>query len=335
MAAAIIGKFVYTSPNQRLIWLPPPNGELYLRADFRFGPHDHTLWPQPYVPEYCHLGAIPSKPIDPVDPLSIMWWNPTRGDFTTSSGGVMDGIGKLSSARFSQLQEMKKGLADRIAKYRSNTPNPNTVLAILERDLLHVSTRIGYLKTTFTQMVIGVTEFQRCYLKILGLLDYLEIYKPRMDSKFPPATSAANCVGTFTNAPNVAQDFFTAGLPVWFIQPLRPGPFLHNVHNVVDPFEPADFLSIAKSDPPSPVIYNGPLNVYGKHNALHRFSRSWLVFEDPFQYEPASTTQASTSIRASTNTQASTGSQASTSGAARGPRRQSISFLVAFLVSYC
>ena len=139
----------------------------------------------------------------------------------------MDGIGKLSTVRFSQLQEMKKGLVDRIAKYHSNTPNPNTVLPILKRDLLQVSTRIGYLKTTFTQMVFGVTEFQRCYLEILGLLDYLEIYRPRMDGKFPPATSAANCVGAFTNAPNVAQDFFTASIPVWFIQPLRPGPFLH------------------------------------------------------------------------------------------------------------
>ena len=198
----------------------------------------------------------------------------------------MNGIGKLSSVRFSQLQEMKKGLVDRIAKYRRNTPNPNMVLAILKRDLLHVSTRIGYLKMTFTQMVIGVTEFQHCYLEILGLLDYLKIYKPHMDSKFPPATSAANCVGTFTNAPNIAQDFFTAGLPVWFIQPLWPGLFLHNVHNGVNPLEPADFLSIAKSDPPFPVIYNGPLNVYRKHNALHRFSRSWLVFEGPFQYEP-------------------------------------------------
>jgi hypothetical protein len=50
--------------------------EVKLRADIRYGPDDPTLWPQPWVGLYCHLGAIPRKPDDPNDSLSIMWWDP-------------------------------------------------------------------------------------------------------------------------------------------------------------------------------------------------------------------------------------------------------------------
>ena len=73
------------------------------------------------------------------------------------------------------------------------------------------------LKTTFMEMRLGVTEFQRHYLELYGLLDYLKIYKPRMDGAKPPAESVMNCMGAFTNIPHVVQDFYTAGLPVWFL----------------------------------------------------------------------------------------------------------------------
>jgi hypothetical protein len=57
------------------------NSEVKLRADKRYGPDDATLWPQPWVEMFCHLGAIPRKPDDPNDDLSIMWWDPTPDDF--------------------------------------------------------------------------------------------------------------------------------------------------------------------------------------------------------------------------------------------------------------
>ena len=43
--------------------------------------------------------------------------------------------------------------------------------------------RLNSLKTTFTELRVGVTEFQRYYLEIYGCLDYIEIYKPRMDGE--------------------------------------------------------------------------------------------------------------------------------------------------------
>ena len=260
-------------------------------------------------------------PTDPNDPLSFMWWTPTRGDFTTLSGSLMDGIGKLSRARYSQFEEMKSKLESRIAAYRSDNPNPNEVLLLLERDLLNVFTRLGSLRTNFSQMAFSITEFQRCYLEAVGVLDYIEIYRPRKYGLAAAATTVANCVGTITSEPSVVQDFFNAGIPVWFCQPLRPE-FPHNVLNVVTPFEYTQFLCVDKFDPPFPVIYDGPLGVCDKHNALHRFSRSWLVFKDPFAREPSSISQASTSRVSPT-------SRASTSRAAQGHCKYITTFLAA------
>jgi len=232
-----------------------------------------------------------------------MWWNLTPGDFLSYTGEI--GIGLLRRARYSQLEEMKRKLDTRIAMYCKNNSNPNELLILLERELLNVFVRLGSLRMTFTQMVFSVTEFQRCYLETVGLLDYIEIYHPRKYG-LTTASTVANDGGVFTNKLNVVQDCFNADIPVWFRQPKQPGPFPHNVLNVVEPFEPSRFLCVDKPDPPFPAIYDGPLDICEKHNALHRFTRSWLVFKDPFTHEPSSATQASTS-RVSFSFRASTG----------------------------
>jgi hypothetical protein len=67
-------------------------------------------------------------------------------------------------------------------------------------------------------MKFGITEFQRYYLETLGLIDYLEIYKPRIDGIQTRTGSVDNHMGVFTSVPRVAQDFFDAGLPIWFIR---------------------------------------------------------------------------------------------------------------------
>src|SRR5271168_1743680 len=64
--------------------------EVKLRADLRYGPDDPMLWPQPWVDNYCHLGAIPRKPDDPNDSLSIMWWDPTSDDFESFGSSLVN-----------------------------------------------------------------------------------------------------------------------------------------------------------------------------------------------------------------------------------------------------
>ena len=81
--ASAIQEFVCTSPNQDQICLPPMERQnISFCSDFCYGPDDPMLWPQPFLFEYPHLGAILSRPEDPKDPLSIMWWNPAHNAFS-------------------------------------------------------------------------------------------------------------------------------------------------------------------------------------------------------------------------------------------------------------
>jgi len=71
------------------------------------------------------------------------------------------------------------------------------------------------LRSAFGQMKFGVTEFQRYYLEICGLLDYLEVYSPRMTGEQPAATTVAHCIGVFMNVPQVAPIFHRAVRGPW------------------------------------------------------------------------------------------------------------------------
>jgi hypothetical protein len=285
MVAAVVGDYVCTTPNQTRIFLPPTqNSEVKLRADMRYGSDDPTLWPQPWVETCCHLGAIPRKPDNPNDPLSVMWWDPTADDFKLFGGSLVDGLGELSGSKLLSLQKLKSSMEERIEEHKRNFSKPNKFLLMLVRAMQDSFARLDALKTTFTEMRIGVTEFQRYYLEIYGCLDYLEIYKPRMDGSKPPAESIMNCMGAFTNIPRIVQDFRTAGLPVWFLRPssVWDSPVKCNILEIVTPLDPADVLCLSEHYPPFPAIFYGSPTDSKRHIAFYNQSRMWLVFKDPF-----------------------------------------------------
>jgi hypothetical protein len=235
---------------------------------------------------YCHLGAMPSKPDDPNDPLTLMWWDPTLADFKTFDAGIVDGLGEMKRSKFLLLRGLMMSLESRIDDFQKATPN--LFLSSMAKSMRDACQRLGSLKTTYSQMRFGLAEFQRYYLEVLGFLDYMEIYKPRMDGTKPPAETVAKCVGAFTFNARTVQDFHTAGLPIWFLRPSKiwDSAVNCNILKVVTPISPGDALCIAEHDPPFPRIFRGPANDPDRHGAIHVFSRNWLVFKDPFS-EPS------------------------------------------------
>jgi hypothetical protein len=179
---------------------------------------------------------------------------------------------------------MMTNLESRIEDYQKTSPKSNDLLVLLVKAMQDACVRLGSLKTTFSEMRFGVTEFQHYYLEVRGLLDYLELYKPRMDGKKPAAETVANCVGAVTNIARVVQDFHTAGLPIWFLRPskLWDSHIQCNILEVVTPLNPADVLCVTQPDPPVPPIFRGPASSPDRHAAIHAYSRMWLVFKDPF-----------------------------------------------------
>ena len=104
----------------------------------------------------------------------------------------------------------------RIEDHKRAFLNVNKALLSLARAMQDSFTHLNVLKTTFTEMTIGVTKFQHYYLELYGCLDYLKIYKPHMEGFRPPAESVMNCVGAITNILYIVQDFYMAGL-LWLL----------------------------------------------------------------------------------------------------------------------
>jgi hypothetical protein len=264
---------------------------VHLRADIQYGFDDPTLWPQLYMIEYPYLGAIPRKPDSEDDPLSVMWWNPTKADFISTSNNLVNGLGILAPEKFEKLDLCKNKLMRKIDQYKEKTrsPGPNHVLLGLSKAMLHACIRIGCLTTTFLEMKFGITEFQWYYLETVGLHDYLEIYKPRIDGSQTCTHLVDNWMGVFTSVPRIAQDFFDAGLPVWFIRETKiiiENPYnAPNVLALLDPRIPHDYVTVDDAKPLFPVVYRGYTNLYKKHAAAHAYSRTWLVYRDAFAAE--------------------------------------------------
>ena len=184
----------------------------------------------------------------------------------------MEGLGQLSLPKLWAFEERMTETQDKITEYRKTTSRPNSFLLLLATSMRHALSRLRSLKSAFGQMRFGVTEFQHYYLEIYALLDYLQIYKPRMDGGQPAATVVAKCIGVFTNIVRVAQDFWTAGLPVWLIHPWKAGSFPYNILQVFTPQDPVDSLCISHQHPTFPVIFRGYMNTAEKHGAIHYYS---------------------------------------------------------------
>ena len=184
---------------------------------------------------------------------------------------------------------MKKNMEGRVEDYHKSAAKPNDLLLPMVKAMQDACVHLGSMKTTFSEMRFGITEFQRYYLEVCGLVDYLKLYKPHMDGQRPAATTVAHCVGAFTSIAHTVQDFHSAGLPVWFIRPKKSwdSPISCNILEIVSPLDPASSLCVLEHDPPFSPIFRGFVSSHEKHGAIHRYSREWLAFKDPFQSEPS------------------------------------------------
>ena len=161
-------------------------------------------------------------------------------DFVPCCNSLVEGIGLLAPSRYEALNNCRCKVSDRVRAYmkvidseQSKTLVWNSLQIIIQnllytmlQNLLHIMYHscicISFLHTTFLEMTFGITEFQRYFLEVLGLIDFLKIYEPRMQGCAPRAMSAADCLGAFTNNPQFAQQLFNAGLLVYFIRQLDP-----------------------------------------------------------------------------------------------------------------
>jgi hypothetical protein len=219
-AVVLDGKSFITSANADYIPLPPfGDRHLKLRADSRYGDDDPTQWAQPYVAFHCHLAAIP-RPNTLLE-HQIIWWTPTIGDVSCPpNSGPVSGLWKLCQPRYNELRTSVMFLTDRVAKYQQSSPSEqrSSTLQPPIKWIQQVLDQLHSVQMSFRHIEFVVRDLQRIWLHVWAILDYMEIYKPRMDGNAPPAAGVADTIGTFTTSIRVAQDMFLAGLPCWLIR---------------------------------------------------------------------------------------------------------------------
>ncbi|KAG1888875.1 uncharacterized protein F5891DRAFT_922003, partial [Suillus fuscotomentosus] len=90
-------------------------------------------------------------------------------------------------------------------------------------------------------IVMILAEFQRQFLEIWSMMDYLEIFEPWL--KFEDKVHRVNktWMGCFTKDSAIALRLHKAGVPVWLIQDVRLVDDKINIRQVI-PFTPADLV---------------------------------------------------------------------------------------------
>lgn len=286
-AVFLDGSHFITSPNQHRIPKPPigSNRKVFLREDSLYGDDDPMRWPQPYNSVYCHHGAIPRP--GSLSAHLIIWWRPTEYDHDayTHSMVSITGLGKLRERRFRKLQDSVSFLISRVTEFTSSIPESKIPLMLgpMMKMLEHGMTRLQSMWMNLPQMTFTVRDVQRCWLEITAFLDYMLVFKPRMDSITVNAQPhpAADTMGVFTSEIRVAQDFFHAGLPCWLIRPASVWSDI-NILKVIPVASPDGRIVLEPHPVYCPPVYVGPATAPEKYHAILRFARGFLRYPDPF-----------------------------------------------------
>ncbi|KAJ7815896.1 hypothetical protein B0H14DRAFT_3475802 [Mycena olivaceomarginata] len=193
-----------------------------------------------------------------------MFWNPTRDDFVSADSGktVTRGLGKLDYEQTRRFSPLVNDLLN--------------CCKALRRGLVRLQT----IPATFERMVLGVTNLQRAYLELSGLLRYLTVYRPRMwDPKHVSSVPDDNTIGVFTSDPVVAENFDRARLPYWLIHPLAAF-HRENILRVVEPLDAAEWMELEVVEGFPPIRRGSSLQQ--RIEALHAGTSALPWYKNPF-----------------------------------------------------
>ncbi|KAF8211632.1 hypothetical protein K438DRAFT_1752328 [Mycena galopus ATCC 62051] len=280
----IQGETFLVTTNTTYVPEPVITKKVFIRDNMRYGVDDYTLWPQKFTQKHPHLAAIPRLAQRP--DLQVMWWEPTRADFVAGST-ITRGLGKLCSEKLREMTDKVQSLIVRYNDYKKSifprTP-PETHDQVLQGMILALE-RLELLPTTYDKMRFGVATLQTHYLEMEGLVDWMTVYVPMVNTLSAQRSAAdpAPCMGTFVHEPVIAQQLHKMGLPFWFLRPSHQFD-TENILKLVDLTRPSLFLS-AECPPDIVPVYSGS-NVEEKIAAMTKEAQKMAWCPDPFADPP-------------------------------------------------
>ena len=268
------------SPNAEYIPLPPGQQcNVYPRFDGRFGPDDHTQWPQPFSEKYPHLSCIPTK----IQEHSVIWEDPLRHDFIyIKHNGKEIGLGKWSEPWIQPLRISCSWLLGEVALRRiknkalDSHPEVKPLCVHLERAL----SRLRAVSMSDRGAMISLRLVQRLWLELYSLMEYVDRYLPSMDGKAPPTERRADVIGCFVRTAYSAERLFAAGIPYWFVREMRTFD-TENILSIGTVVEPNHHLIVEDHPAYAPRIYQGDSN-NNRYLAICNYSFKFLRYADPF-----------------------------------------------------
>ena len=240
--------FIFTSPNMDFVPDYPVSKEvIHTNEDGRWGLHEYSRWPQPYVDGMMHLACIPRQPALPHLPRVLFKSLYPSSDWTERAELMVKGLGFINQETRTELAKAANMAIQRFHATKNARENVQRYGDFLVMLLRQVVDRMTYVASHSRTAVAVAAHVQRLCLELAGLKTYVELVVPRLESTVDFSTTLLPVLGGFVRDLTDAQMWCRLGLPVWLIQPMTPELV---VWRVVDPEGLPSGMSVSPCSPP-------------------------------------------------------------------------------------
>ncbi|KAJ7576192.1 hypothetical protein C8J56DRAFT_401060 [Mycena floridula] len=276
------GRYFITSPTLENLLDPQLTGvSVQLRLDLHWGPDDPTLHPRVYVPVNCHYMIIRLRPDNPASPMSIFWWQPQLIHLIPDVNDTLCGLGKLSRAQLDRFTPFLGPILKEADEFCLTNTKASPYIGHFAVAIRTAYSRLKSLSSPFNQMLATVIEMQRAYLELRAVLDYMQHFKPILDSGIlPSAPFPHKIMGAFISDIRLGERLFMAGIPFWLIRPVELL-FQARIESIASIQPIAQTIEIRPARR-SRVIFQGRADAPEKFAALQRHAFSFIAYRNPF-----------------------------------------------------
>ncbi|KAJ7589949.1 hypothetical protein C8J56DRAFT_1048112 [Mycena floridula] len=273
---------IMTTPNAD--YMPNPFLERQrIRAfdDGTFGAADFTITPQLWFPGSGHLAWVLRRPSDNQlkrHHYAFFWHRVQREDLINTTSCVEEPCGELRPELAEMFWAGSKDIRVDVEQFIASKPS-RASNAILQRYVLRMcgtAATLKYGRFFYRTLVLLVASFQRQSQECRAAWQaqvFQESLGMTSSESFQRATSTV--MGMITWNSDVAQDFFTRGVPVWLLRSISAISSTITIQSISQLTAPS-FRAVDWPGKPFPLLYFGEPSLQRTYACM-----GWNLDEDP------------------------------------------------------
>jgi hypothetical protein len=133
-------------------------------------------------------------------------------------GCAFGDVGRIEKAALEVLEKIQHNLRGRLLKYQEERRWIPQNARVMDFSMRSTLTRLQDCPMTFRDVIAQFADFQRICLDLKGVMDFIGIFEPRLQTPDPPPCADMSIMGSFTSNPEVASKMFKCGIPVWLVR---------------------------------------------------------------------------------------------------------------------